>query len=211
MPVIRACWQGSYPPTIASALANHNGCLWLNNVESMSDEVAALLALHQGDLGLGLKRLSEPSARALINLRGDLWLGKLADLSDEAARVLMGLVEIGSHQQRRLSWMTIPAFFVVQAGTPITVATRLPSIKRLDRSCIGIASRAPLHVELLSKSHKMRVTHGHCSPNLWFRSKSNFATPKFGFASSRMRRIFSDHLCLLAAFSGISSWREPST
>ena len=75
-------------PTIASALANHNGCLWLNNVESMSDEVAALLALHQGDLGLGLKRLSEPSARALINLRGDLWLGKLADLSDEAARVL---------------------------------------------------------------------------------------------------------------------------
>jgi hypothetical protein len=75
----------------AAVLAGLDGTLFLNGLESLSEETAVALAKHRGDLSLnGLKAIPEPVARALSSHRGDLSLGGLVDPPSTVVQALAG-------------------------------------------------------------------------------------------------------------------------
>jgi hypothetical protein len=79
-----------FPPA-AAVLAEINGTLFLNGLESLSAETAAALAKHAGDLSLnGLRTIPTPVAQALAAHRGDL---SLAGLDDPTPPVVQALAD----------------------------------------------------------------------------------------------------------------------
>jgi hypothetical protein len=63
--------------------------LYLDGLNTLSDEAAKALAQHNGDLWLyGLTTLSDEAAKVLAQHKGGLWLKGLTALSDEAAKAL---------------------------------------------------------------------------------------------------------------------------
>jgi mono/diheme cytochrome c family protein len=76
-------------PEVAKVLAKHEGWLSLNGLTEISDEAAAALGQHKGDLHLnGLVRISDATAAGLAGVRGELSLNGLTAISDESARAL---------------------------------------------------------------------------------------------------------------------------
>lgn len=79
----------SLSPEVAAELAKHEGWLSLNGLTTISDEAAAALAQHKRALHLdGLTKISDATAAALAGHRGELSLNGLSAISDESARAL---------------------------------------------------------------------------------------------------------------------------
>jgi serine/threonine protein kinase len=83
-------------PEIAAALARwKRGDLMLDDLVSISDDVAAALSGHEGTLSLnGLTRLSDKAAASLAGHRGPVMLGGLLTVSENAVRLLRSKREI---------------------------------------------------------------------------------------------------------------------
>jgi hypothetical protein len=97
----------SVTPEVAAALAKHQGSrLMLDGITSVTPEVAAALAKHQGDLSLGLTELSDESATALARHRGGLTIGNKCGpikMSDAAVRTLGSC---NGHLSLRVSYLS---------------------------------------------------------------------------------------------------------
>lgn len=76
-------------PEVAAELAKHEGWLSLNGLTEISEDVAAALGQHKGPLHLnGLTKVSDEAAKSLAGHRGELSLNGLTAISDESARAL---------------------------------------------------------------------------------------------------------------------------